>query len=217
MIKLTDRTLSAPAQQHLTAYQAQINAQPTYADQVLAVQALWKPQNKTFDEVTQRLIEMCPGTRRCCYCEDARGEDIEHYRPKNLYPEAAFVWENYLYACSACNSNAKRDQFAVLDAAGRVQLNRRAELVAWRKEAFRAFIGWMDTYRRYEQSQNQGQLKEHLQALRQYSHLAVWLEMQRVYRERDPLYWAVQIQQQPRLAELDELFTGMPQLVNLKI
>lgn len=54
---------------------------------------------------------MAPGLKRCMYCEDSLGTDIEHFWPKATYPEKAFLWENYLLACSFCNSNEKRDQF----------------------------------------------------------------------------------------------------------
>lgn len=48
------------------------------------------------------------------YCEDSAGTDIEHFYPKQRYPERAFRWTNYLWACSHCNSNQKRDQFPLL-------------------------------------------------------------------------------------------------------
>jgi len=45
------------------------------------------------------------------YCEDSRGTDIDHFDPKSRTPECAFEWDNYLGACSTCNSNHKRDEF----------------------------------------------------------------------------------------------------------
>jgi hypothetical protein len=51
------------------------------------------------------------------YCEDSLGTDIDHFWPKASYPARAFTWENYLLACSHCNSNLKRQQFP-LDATG---------------------------------------------------------------------------------------------------
>lgn len=280
MIKLIEQTLSVSSLAELAKYQAKINAQSAYENKVVEAQNLWKPRNKTFDEVTEKLIAMCPGTRRCCYCEDARAEDIEHFHPKNFYPEMTFQWENYLYACSACNSNAKREQFAVFDADGTVldvmrakgapvippppgdpvlinpryenpfdflmiefvtflilprrhlnprdmaradytikilALNSRAELVDWRKKAFRIFIGWMDTYRRYKEAQDMSQLDDHVHDLRSYNHLAVWLEMQRVYRNRDLQHWETLKKKNARIADLDALFTQLPELVDLEL
>jgi len=119
MIKLNDRSLSRKALDLLAVQQAKIDVETDYAAQVSTAKQLWKPK-KPFDEITTSLIAMCPGTRRCCYCEDARGDDIEHFRPKDLYPEYTFDWKNYLLACSACNSNAKRQRFSVIDAHNQV-------------------------------------------------------------------------------------------------
>jgi uncharacterized protein (TIGR02646 family) len=47
------------------------------------------------------------------YCEDSVADEVEHFRPKDLYPEMVFVWENYLYACGPCNG-PKNSRFAVL-------------------------------------------------------------------------------------------------------
>lgn len=55
------------------------------------------------------------------YCEDSHGTDIEHFWPKGSYPLRAFLWENYLLACSFCNSNLKREEFP-LDAHGQPEL-----------------------------------------------------------------------------------------------
>lgn len=41
--------------------------------------------------------------QRCMYCEDSCADEVEHIRPKHLYPETTFVWTNYLYACGPCN------------------------------------------------------------------------------------------------------------------
>ena len=37
------------------------------------------------------------------YCEDSYADEVEHIRPKHLYPEAVFAWPNYLYTCGPCN------------------------------------------------------------------------------------------------------------------
>jgi uncharacterized protein (TIGR02646 family) len=79
---------------------------------------LWELQtNKAFDEIRLSLRAMASGVERCMYCEDSEGTAIEHFWPKAGYPHRAFDWENYLLACSRCNSNFKRDQFP-LDPAG---------------------------------------------------------------------------------------------------
>jgi uncharacterized protein (TIGR02646 family) len=283
MIKLVDRAVSTATVAKLSEYQAEIDALPDYAKQVQKAQALWKNRRNTsvqpFAEIEKTLISLSPATRRCCYCEDARGEDVEHFHPKNLYPQLTFAWSNYLLACSACNSTAKRDQFAVFDSNGVfcdvtrrdktvvppiqgdvilinpryedplnflridlltfhfrprldlsvrdqaranytievLKLNTRAELVAWRKLAFRTFVGWVDTYRRYSQhtKENATRLTEHLGELKKYNHLAVWEEMKRTYRERNLTRWETLKTKYPRLDELDRLFTEFPQLLTI--
>lgn len=49
------------------------------------------------------------------YCEDSLGTDIDHYKPKAIYPDVAFEWSNYLLACSHCNANEKRNKFPLDD------------------------------------------------------------------------------------------------------
>ena len=73
---------------------------------------LWaRRKNKTFEEVRETLAQMSSGRQRCMYCEDNEGTDIDHFWPRASFPERAFDWDNYLLACSACNTNYKRDQF----------------------------------------------------------------------------------------------------------
>lgn len=126
MIKLRQKNLPATLRQKLKEAQIPIDALILYEEKVKAASDAWNSKDtKTFQAVRHILEEMCPGVHRCVYCEDARGDDIEHFRPKKFYPERTFVWENYLLACSVCNSNFKRDKFAVIDAAGqRHDLNR---------------------------------------------------------------------------------------------
>lgn len=47
------------------------------------------------------------------YCEDSAAAHIDHFRPRSIDPLSTFTWENYLLACSICNSNYKRDAFPV--------------------------------------------------------------------------------------------------------
>jgi uncharacterized protein (TIGR02646 family) len=70
--------------------------------------------NKTFDAIKYALTQMCLGAQRCGYCEDSAADEIEHIKPKNLYPEATFAWLNYLYACGPCNT-CKRSKFAIFE------------------------------------------------------------------------------------------------------
>jgi uncharacterized protein (TIGR02646 family) len=71
-----------------------------------------KPSNLMFRVIRSELTAMCQGGNRCAYCEDAPADEIEHFKPKSIFPSQCFVWENYLYACGICNL-AKSNQFAV--------------------------------------------------------------------------------------------------------
>lgn len=118
MIKLKDVVLSPAGMTDLARYQTKVTSKSGYADQVAEAQRLWKSKPVVFDEVRKKLAEMRPKTRRCFYCEDSRATDIEHFRPKTLYPESTFEWGNYLFACSSCNSAYKGEKFAVINTHG---------------------------------------------------------------------------------------------------
>jgi len=71
----------------------------------------WSKADAAKDEIRSLLQAMAPGRRRCMYCLDNLGTDIDHFRPKSLFPLLAFEWENHLLACSHCNSNEKRNAY----------------------------------------------------------------------------------------------------------
>lgn len=82
------------------------------SDQKITARSRWESKSpKEFAFIKDALRSMCSGIERCMYCEDSKGTDIEHFRPKSDYPHLAFTWSNYLLACSHCNSNEKRDEF----------------------------------------------------------------------------------------------------------
>ena len=68
--------------------------------------------------VRSALTQMCQGARRCGYCEDSVADEVEHIKPKDLFPEEVFQWRNYLYACGQCNS-PKNNKFAIFEAGAR--------------------------------------------------------------------------------------------------
>ena len=121
MIRLPDRKLTQRALEALARLQFEVDNLPTYKDRVQHAKHLFKASNTrtnaTFREIRVFLDEMCSGSRRCCYCEDSYADEVEHILPKDLFPEQAFVWLNYLYACGPCNS-PKGSRFAVIDQSG---------------------------------------------------------------------------------------------------
>ena len=115
MLQLPETNLDQKWQNYLDTWQQEINALPSYAEQVQ--QAKTKYENKiktaTFKNIRGTLETMCSGNRRCCYCEDSCADEVEHICPKSLYPGLVFVWENYLYSCGLCNPK-KNNNYAVI-------------------------------------------------------------------------------------------------------
>jgi uncharacterized protein (TIGR02646 family) len=72
-------------------------------------------------EVKRCLQEMC--VDKCAYCEHATGVgyygDIEHFRPKAVFPEYTFTWANLLFSCAICNNAAHKADHFPLDPTGR--------------------------------------------------------------------------------------------------
>jgi uncharacterized protein (TIGR02646 family) len=121
MRRLYPPRLSAYATRYLAGKQRDVNSQHPYDAQVARGKALWKKtgRTKSFDEIRRHLSAMSHG-RRCHYCEDSCADEVEHFRPKDLYPGWCYRWENYLYSCGPCNGTAKNRKFAVIDARGRL-------------------------------------------------------------------------------------------------
>jgi hypothetical protein len=116
MIQLLKIDLPEKTDNLLKNLQKRVDGIVTYSEQVSQAKTLFsqynKPQNSVFKEVRRTLTRMCAGARRCSYCEDNFADEVEHIKPKDLYPEEVFVWGNYLYACGPCNS-PKQNKFAV--------------------------------------------------------------------------------------------------------
>jgi uncharacterized protein (TIGR02646 family) len=109
-------TLSPGAAGELAALQSKVDGEPDYPSRVAAAKRRWESTRKgesPFAEVKTALDAMCWGHRRCVYCEDSLADEIEHFWPKDLYPDRVFAWENYLYACGPCNG-PKGNAFAIL-------------------------------------------------------------------------------------------------------
>lgn len=125
MLQIVERPLSDSAHAVLRALQAQVDSEPDYASRVATAKRVWKSKASgkakadAFLAVRQTLALMCLGPIRCAYCEDSLADEIEHIRPKNFFPEQAFVWENYLYSCGPCNG-PKGSRFAVVSPDGQI-------------------------------------------------------------------------------------------------
>jgi uncharacterized protein (TIGR02646 family) len=119
MIQMQHRELPAEALAELASLQMEITRCPSHLEQVKAAVSLWKNRRhrKVFDLVEKELGAMCPGPKRCMFCEDNGAHQIEHFRPKSLYPGLVYAWSNYLFACGQCNTS-KGDRFAIFSSSG---------------------------------------------------------------------------------------------------
>src|SRR5712692_2078352 len=109
MLLIPHRELPYAVAQHLALMQSSVDEQPNYPARVSAAKQLWdsKTSNRNravaFRTIRGILAEMCIGPVRCAYCEDSLADEIEHIYPKSLFPERAFRWVNYTFACGPCN------------------------------------------------------------------------------------------------------------------
>jgi uncharacterized protein (TIGR02646 family) len=66
-----------------------------------------------FREIRKILASGAP-SGICYYCERDRFRDIDHVLPQSVYPELAFDWGNYVYACAICNQDNKKHKCCVV-------------------------------------------------------------------------------------------------------
>ena len=128
MLHLDDPGLDATTARGLRGYQREVANAGAYPEQVAAGKRFFerynRQRNRVFTVVRTRLADMCAGARRCGYCEDSVGDEVEHIKPKDLYPERVFVWENYLLACGRCNGG-KSNRFSVMSRGRLIDVTRR--------------------------------------------------------------------------------------------
>ena len=119
MRRLHDPGLPAITQRKLDGYQTEVDDAGDYLARVTEGKRLFgsRRSSTAFRSIRTCLSLMCAGAQRCVYCEDSVGDQVEHIKPKDLYPEEVFRWPNYVYACGACNSR-KNNKFAVITSAG---------------------------------------------------------------------------------------------------
>ena len=65
---------------------------------------------KWFKPVVENLGAMSGVGQRCMFCSGSEASQVEHFRPKAVFPLEAMKWENFLWACGICNLN-KSDRF----------------------------------------------------------------------------------------------------------
>ena len=60
-----------------------------------------KPTDARWREFRHELTEEFDNL--CAYCEETDRGEVDHFRPKKLYPALVYAWSNWLFACRACN------------------------------------------------------------------------------------------------------------------
>lgn len=104
----------------LSRMQRAVDDSGDYPARVKKAGSAWNGKTSTpakaaaITDVRATLAASCVGPVRCHYCEDSEANEIEHVRPKSLFPQSVFVWENFLYACGACN-RPKSNRYGYLD------------------------------------------------------------------------------------------------------
>lgn len=121
MILLHPRVLDQRTNGYLSRWTAELTREVDFSARVATAKRRFasrnRKSNKTFQRVKVALREMSNEQWRCVYCEDNFADEVEHIRPKDIYPEQCFQWENYVYACGPCNG-PKNNHFAVVDNLG---------------------------------------------------------------------------------------------------
>ncbi|HRI71842.1 MAG TPA: hypothetical protein PK156_46735 [Polyangium sp.] len=115
MIQVKYIHVESDALAFLGDWQAEVEVLPTHAARKVEADRLWttKRKNKPFlDVIVKALDAMVAPHRRCMFCEDNSGYQVEHFWPKAIFPKLTFEWLNFLYACGQCNGK-KSDRFAV--------------------------------------------------------------------------------------------------------
>ena len=76
-------------------------------------------EQKYFQEDVQHALREDMFHDKCGFCERKRDySQIEHYRPKDSYPELCFEWLNLILACEVCNGASYKGTKFLLDAEG---------------------------------------------------------------------------------------------------
>ena len=121
MIKLSRPPLEASESTYLTKKTHEIGASP---DKKAAAANAWRNKSRDrFACIRKSLESAAPGREYCMYCLDSQGTAIDHFRPWSEDPLVTFLWDNYVLACSHCNSNEKRDQFPTDSSGNPILLN----------------------------------------------------------------------------------------------
>ncbi len=123
MVQLIRPALTIRHDAKLKEYQKAVDVLTTFSAKVRFAKDDFSAKNvvgnAVFDHVKSKLKEMCSGAERCHYCEDSVVDQVEHFYPKDAYPECCYDWENYFYVCGPCNRK-KSNKCAIINEKGQL-------------------------------------------------------------------------------------------------
>jgi uncharacterized protein (TIGR02646 family) len=102
MRRIQRTALPKAAKSYLIKRQSAANGK--HKNDELSIERDWKSarQTKALKTVATTLQAMMGPRQRCMYCLDSHGTDIEHFRPKAVYPKRMYDWLNLLLCCTEC-------------------------------------------------------------------------------------------------------------------
>ncbi|MCK6514458.1 TIGR02646 family protein [Myxococcota bacterium] len=100
-----EQALSAEARAELSLRQTEASRLSPGSVQI---DALWKVLKDTSTRAELVSALRALSHDKCAYCECVDPRDIEHFYPKNRYPERMFLWVNLLFVCKTCNLDKGR-------------------------------------------------------------------------------------------------------------
>lgn len=122
MRALRSRPLQTMWQRWLDRWTMELVSEPDLQRRVELARRTWSSRSstKTLRATRDVLREAGPGQERCTWCEDNRAEDIDHVRPKSVFPHRCYDFNNHVGACAGCNRE-KGDRAAVVSPDGGVR------------------------------------------------------------------------------------------------
>lgn len=85
--------------------QKTLDARQKKVDEGSKVASEWNSFRRlvAYRELKRCLAEGVGWRERCAYCSDSLAADVEHFWPKEKYPERSFRYENMFIVCATCN------------------------------------------------------------------------------------------------------------------
>lgn len=101
---------------------AKYDANSTKTNKELLDKAIKKYNHRNIKETLEAMFN-----GKCAFCEsfiqNVDFGDIEHFRPKSIFPELAVKWENLVLACKKCNGSGQKGNNWPLTSSGGILID----------------------------------------------------------------------------------------------